>query len=162
MISTIQFCRRRFSIKVFTIYELGDVTRISWTNFHFPIPRRIYMKLAFDWPNGFWDVRKCWQRRNLSDLGPTLKNDLDLRHMHIFMCSFSLLLHYRHNSFQEIHFLGVFLCKSIRNQSWPSHRKVIGQPGVIIWINLVHVVLECPMLHTKFQWSRPFGSEEDF
>ena len=36
-----------------------------------------------------------------------------------------------------------------------------GQPRVIIWINLV--VLKHPMLHTKIQGHRPFGSgEEDF
>ena len=46
------------------------------------------------------------------------------------------------------------------NQIWHLHKKGKGQPGVIIWTNLV--VLECPMLYTNFQWSRPFDSEEDF
>ena len=35
-----------------------------------------------------------------------------------------------------------------------------GQPRVIIWTILVE--LEHPMLHTKFQGHRPFGSGEDF
>ena len=50
--------------------------------------------------------------------------------------------------------------KSISNQIWPLRKKVKGQPGVIIWINLV--VLECPVLWQWFQRIRPFGSEEGF
>ena len=46
-----------------------------------------------------------------------------------------------------------------RNQSWPLYKKVKGQPRVIIWANLL--VLECPILYTKFQWYWPFGSEEE-
>ena len=46
------------------------------------------------------------------------------------------------NSFWEINYLGVFPYKSTRNQNWPLRKKVKGQPGVIIWTNLV--VLECP------------------
>ena len=47
----------------------------------------------------------------------------------------------------------------VRNQSWPLYKKVKGQSRVIIWAILI--VLECPMLYTKFQWYRPFGSEEE-
>ena len=51
--------------------------------------------------------------------------------------------------------------KSIRYQIWPCRKIGQGQPRVTIWINLV--VLEHPMLHTKFQFHQPFGSgEEDF
>ena len=37
---------------------------------------------------------------------------------------------------------------------------VWGQPRVIIWTNLV--VLEYPMLYTKFQGHLPFGSREEY
>ena len=51
--------------------------------------------------------------------------------------------------------------KSIWDQIWPCRKVSQGQLRVIIWTNLV--VLEHPMLHTKFQSHRPFGSrEEDF
>ena len=54
-----------------------------------------------------------------------------------------------------------FPIQSIRDQIWPCHKIGEGQPKVIIWTNLV--VLEHPMLHTKFQGHQPFGSgEEDF
>ena len=54
-----------------------------------------------------------------------------------------------------------FPYKSIRNQIWPCHKIGQGQLRVIIWANLV--ILEHPMLHTKFQGHWPFGSrEEDF
>ena len=49
-----------------------------------------------------------------------------------------------------------FPYKSIRDQIWPCCKKGQAQPRVIIWINLV--VLEHPMLHTKFQGHRPFDS----
>ena len=51
--------------------------------------------------------------------------------------------------------------KSLRDQSWPCRKIGQGQPRVIIWIILV--ILEHPMLLTKFQCHRPIGSgEEDF
>ena len=56
-----------------------------------------------------------------------------------------------------IHCFTFFPYKSIRDQIWPCRK--IGQHRVIIWINLV--VLEHPILHTKFQGHRPFGSGED-
>ena len=50
-------------------------------------------------------------------------------------------------------------CRSIiKKQIWPCHKNVHGQPSVIIWTNLV--VLEYPLLYTKFQGHRPLGSEE--
>ena len=49
-------------------------------------------------------------------------------------------------------------CRSITKQIWPCHKSGQGQPSVIIWANLV--VLEYPMLYTKFQGHRPLGSEE--
>ena len=47
----------------------------------------------------------------------------------------------------------------IRDQIWPCCKIGQGQHWVIIWINLV--VLEHPMLHTKFQGHRPFDSKEE-
>ena len=71
------------------------------------------------------------------------------------------MTHLDYNAYQlafwEIHYLGIFPYKSIKNQIWHLRKKVEGQPGVI-WTNLV--VLECPMLYTKFQWSRPFDFED--
>ena len=53
----------------------------------------------------------------------------------------------------------IFPYKSIRDQIWPCHKICQGQPRAIIWTNLV--VLDHPMLHTKFQDHQPFGSRED-
>ena len=43
--------------KVFTIYgrggHLGHVTWTIYTNFRSPFPRRLHIKLSFDWPSGF-------------------------------------------------------------------------------------------------------------
>ena len=55
--------------------------------------------------------------------------------------------------------LSNFPYKCIMNQSWPLCKKVKDQSRVIIWTYLV--VLECPMLNTKFQWSQLFSSEEE-
>ena len=112
------------------------------------------MIFDFDWPSGFWeDFWKCWQPRNLRDLRPMSKNNLDLRHMLIFCINLVYNEHHRYitdcNSFDC---LGVFLYTSTRNEIWLLHKKVKGQPVVIIWTNWT--VLECSMLHTKCQWSR--------
>ena len=63
------------------------------------------------------------------------------------------------NSFWKIHCFTFFPYKSTRDQIWPCCKIGQGQPSVIIWTNLV--VLEYPMLHTKFQGHRPFGSREE-
>ena len=61
----------------------------------------------------------------------------------------------------KIHCFTFLRYKSIRNQIWPCRKLGHCQPRVIIWTNLV--VLEHPMLHTKFQGQQSFGSrEEDF
>ena len=60
-----------------------------------------------------------------------------------------------------MHCFTYFPYKNIRDQIWPCCKISQGQPRVIIWTNLV--VLEHPILHTKFQGHRPFCSgEEDF
>ena len=65
------------------------------------------------------------------------------------------------NSFWKIYCFTFFPYKSIRDQIWPCHKICQGQPMVIIWTNMV--VLEHPILHTKFPGHRPYGSgEEDF
>ena len=48
-------------------------------------------------------------------------------------------------------------CRSIRKQIWLCHKNG-RQYSVIIWTNLV--VLEYPLLYTKFQSHRPIGSKE--
>ena len=53
-----------------------------------------------------------------------------------------------------------FPYKSIKDQIWPCRKIGEGQPRVIFWTN--SVPLEHPMLHTKFQGHKPFGSGEDF
>ena len=66
-----------------------------------------------------------------------------------------------YNSFRKIHCFNFFPYKSTGGRIWPCRKIGQGQPRVIIWIKLA--VLEHPMLHTKFQGHRPFGSrEEDF
>ena len=49
-------------------------------------------------------------------------------------------------------------CRSIRKQIWPNHKNGQGQSSVIIGTNLV--VLEYPMLYSRFQCHRPLSSEE--
>ena len=54
-----------------------------------------------------------------------------------------------------------FPYKNTGDQFWPCRKIGLGQPRVIIWANLV--VIEHPMMHTKFQGHQPYGSrEEDF
>ena len=65
------------------------------------------------------------------------------------------------NSFWKIHRFHFFPYKILSEQNWPCSKIGQGQPRVIIYINLV--VPEYPMLQTKFQGLRPYGSgEEDF
>ena len=65
-----------------------------------------------------------------------------------------------HNSFWKIHCFTFFPYKSISDYIWPCRKTGHGQPRVIICTNLV--VLEYPMLHTKFQGHWPFGSGDFF
>ena len=64
----------------------------------------------------------------------------------------------RWQQFLKIHCFTFFPYKIIRNQIWPCRKIVQGQPRVIIWTNMV--VLEHPMLHTKFQGHRCFFVQE--
>ena len=76
----------------------------------------------------------------------------------VICCKFRII---DDNSFWKIHCFTFFPYKSIRDQILPCRNIGQGQPRIIMWINLV--VLEHPMLHTKFQSHRPFVSgEEDF
>ena len=72
------FRRKRF-LKFFTIIYMGMVMwpgtfeqifipHISW---------RLHMKFGFNWPSGFWAKKKL-KMLNLSDLGRSSMNDLDL------------------------------------------------------------------------------------
>ena len=44
-------------LRVFTIYgrggHFGHVTQMPRTNLRSPYPRRLHIKLGFDWPSGF-------------------------------------------------------------------------------------------------------------
>ena len=46
-------------LKVFTIYglggHLGHVTLTIYTNFGSPFPRRLHIKVGFDWLSGFFE-----------------------------------------------------------------------------------------------------------
>ena len=79
-------------------------------------------------------------------------------------CHFGYLLlvsNHRRQLFLKNPLFYLFPYKSIRDQIWPCRKIGQGQPRVIIWSNLV--VLEHPMMHTKFQCHQPLGSrEEDF
>ena len=77
----------------------------------------------------------------------------------IICCSFQIT---DENSVWKIHCFTFFTYKSIMDQIWPCHKISQCQPRrVIVWIKFV--VLEHPLLHTKFQGHQPFGCrEEDF
>ena len=55
-------------LRVFTIHvngcggHLGHVTKMPWTNFRSPYPRRLHIEFGFDWQGGFWeeDVWALW------------------------------------------------------------------------------------------------------
>ena len=49
-----------------------------------------------------------------------------------------------------------FPYKSIREHIWLSRKIGQGHTSVIIWLNLG--LIDQPILHTKFQGNRPFGS----
>ena len=59
----------------------------------------------------------------------------------------------------KIHYFNFFPNKRLGYQIWPCRKIDQWQRRVIIWTNLV--VLEHPILHTKCQCHRPFGSRED-
>ena len=59
---------------------------------------------------------------------------------------------------EKFHGVTFFPYKSIKDQIGPPCKIGQGQPRVIIWTNLV--VLEHPVVHTKFQGHRPFGAED--
>ena len=59
-------------------------------------------------------------------------------HMRIFKYSIHTNFYITYcKSFWEIHHLGIYPHKSTRNQIRPLHKKVKGQPGIIISINLI-------------------------
>ena len=76
----------------------------------------------------------------------------------VICCYFQIV---DNNRFLKIHCFTFFPYKSIRHQIWSCRKICQDQPRVIIWTYLV--VLEHPMLHTKFQGHRPLSSgEQDF
>ena len=78
-------------------------------------------------------------------------------------CHFSHLLivsNHRRQQFLKNPMFYPFPIQNIRDQMWPCCKIGQGQHRVIIWTNLI--VLEQPMLHTKFQGHGPFGSREIF
>ena len=48
-------------LRVFTIYgrgcHLGHVTHMQGTNFHSPYPKKLHIKIGFDWASGFGKKR---------------------------------------------------------------------------------------------------------
>ena len=104
---------------------------------------------------------KCWIWETL-DQGQWMTLTFDIHigsWTHLVNCIYQLWYH-RQQWFLKKTLFYLFPCKSTRDQIWPSRKIAQGQPRVIIWTNLV--VLERPMLHTKFHGHRPFGSGEDF
>ena len=81
-------------------------------------------------------------------------------HVHIWLTGSSNFDITDYSSFWKIHCFAFFPYKSLWDQIWPCCKIGQGQPRVINGTNLL--VLECPMLHTKFQGHQPFGSREDF
>ena len=51
------FSEKRIFEGFFTNYghggHLGHLTQMPRTNFRSPLPRRLHIKLGFDWPSGF-------------------------------------------------------------------------------------------------------------
>ena len=89
----------------------------------------------------------------------TLTSDIHTSwHTHLVNCIYHLWYR-RRQQFWKIPCFTFFPYKSIRDQIWPSRKIGQGLPRVIIWINLV--VLKRPMLQTKFQGHRLFGSGEE-
>ena len=186
--STFWFQRRIFH--VFTIYghggHLGRVTGTIWANCRSHILQRLHMKFGFNRHSGFSgkELWKCWiwvaldqgQWMNLtidtpswydwkiveSDVKPEFTHTWPLiliwAHVLIQLTASTNFDIIGHNSFWNIHCFTFLPYKSIRDQIWPCRKMCQGQPRVIVGINLV--VLEHPMLHTKFQGHRPFGSGE--
>ena len=130
----------------------------SLTKLSFPDPMEAPHKIWFQSAMQFLRKRNL-KMLNLSDLGPRSMNDLDIWYsymtltfdIHISSCS--------HLCFWKIHWFTFFPCKSIRDRIWPWRKISQGQSRVIIWTNLG--VPKHPMLHTKFQGHRPFGSGEE-
>ena len=115
-------------------------------NFHSLNPWRLYMKFGAQLAQWIFE-EIVWNCQNMRVLGQMSKNDLDLLYSQIFMYSLRWL------------YIPIFRPKSSKlsiksyvlafSHIWPCRKKGQGQPRVIIWIILI--VLEYPMLHTKFQ-----------
>ena len=108
-----------------------------------PTPVMLHIKFDQVWPTGFRDIQvwKCGRRR--TDDGPLVYYKLTL-----WAFGWGEL---------KMHCFTFFPYKSIRDQIWPCILKIgQGQSRVIVCINLV--LLEHPMLHTKFRGHQPFGS----
>ena len=93
-------------------------------------------------------------------------NDLDLWYSyrsctHLVDCIYQLW-HHKTTIVSEISIVLPFSpYKNKMDQNWHCRKIGQGQPRVIIWTNLIW--FEHPMLHTKFQGHRPFGSgKKDF
>ena len=146
------FRRRRF-LKVFTILVMLVMCPGPLVNFFIPsTPWGSKWNLVSIGPVVLEQI--VWNCQNLRFLGQRSKNDLDLLYWQIFMYSLRWL------------YIPIFRPKSSKlsmkshvlafSDIWPCGTKGQGQPRVIIWTILI--VLEYPMLHTKFQGHRPIGS----
>ena len=102
-----------------------------------------FFKFGFNRPSGFLEkeVWKCWIRVTL-DQGQWITLTF---HIHIGSCTHLVNCIYQlwHHCFT------FFPYKNISEPIWPCHKIGPNQPRVINWTSLV--VLEHPMLHTKFQ-----------
>ena len=106
----------------------------------------------------FENVEFEWQRSS---------NDLDLYILklldsctHLVDCIFQIDRLTDYKSFWKIHRFTFFPIQKQKGPNLTLRKTGQGQPMVVIWTNFV--VLENPMLHTKFQGHRLFGSREDF
>ena len=76
---------------------------------------------------------------------------------HLIKCFYQLSYH-RLQEFQKNVAFYLFPFKSLKDQIWPCHRMVLGQPRVILWE--ISVVLKYPMIH-KLQGYHPTGSGKE-
>ena len=146
------------------IYYIGMAAILVMWSEQFFVPQflwKLHVKFGFNRPSGFSgkEVSKCWNWVTLvQGQWMTLTFDIHTGSCTHLACSVYGNLTCFVHTVNNLCTSAFFPYKSIRDQIWPCRKIGQGQPRVIIWTNLV--VLEHPMLHTKFLGHRPFGLEK--
>ena len=129
----------------------------------FPIPWKIHIKSGFNRLSGFSgkEIWKCWTWVSLvQGQWVTLTFDIHIvSYTDLVNCIYQ---RWHHRLLEFLKYPLFYLCltyKSIREEIWPCRKIGQGEPSVIIWTNMI--VFVHPILHTKFQGHRPFGSGDE-